>query len=79
MAMHPTFTHAAADLRRQSHLAEAADASRGKLDRQRESRRHLGSWFLRVGDRVVHVIDRVISDFEPHPRPLRPATRRGEA
>jgi hypothetical protein len=64
MAVHPTFTHAAADLRRQSLLAEADAARRSQPEHERlrvRSCRHVLMPWL---EHAVGIVSRIVDDFE---------------
>lgn len=74
MAMHPTFTHAAADMRRKAFLAEAAEAQRIALPGSRNSAQRASASVLRFADRMSDMISRIVDDFEPGPSSSSPVT-----
>jgi hypothetical protein len=64
MAMHRTFAHAAADLRRQSLLAEAENEWRSRPEHERlhvrPRRFALHQWL----ERAEAIVSRIVDDFE---------------
>ncbi len=67
MAVHPTYTHAAADLRRQSYLAEAGDAWRSRPEHERLRVRPRRFALQRWLERIVDLMSRIVDDFEVKP------------
>jgi hypothetical protein len=67
MANHPTFVHAAADLRRQALLREVAKDWSTTPAHVRRKRTGLGTACRRMVAQFAAVVSRVIDDFEPTP------------
>ena len=67
MAHHPTFVHAAADLRRQALLREVAKDWSTAPAHVRGKRTGLGTARRRMVAQFAAVVSRVIDDFEPTP------------
>lgn len=78
MAVHPTFIHAAADLRRQGYLAEAATQWRERPEQQRLRIRRRGVWARQLLADAADFITWLTHEFEPIPaaRAEHPPTRR---
>ena len=69
MAVHPTFVHAAADLRRQALLREAAMDLSTAPTNMRGKRTGPGTVCRRMVAQIAAVVSRVVDDFEPSPGP----------
>jgi hypothetical protein len=67
MAHHPTFVHAAVDLRRQAFLREVAMDSSTAPAHVRGKRTGPGTACRRMVTQFAVIVSRVIDDFEPTP------------
>lgn len=78
MAMHPTFIHAAADLRREGYLAEAATQWRERPEEERLGIRRRGDRVRQLLASVCDTLTWLVREFEPAPAalPVHPPTRK---
>jgi hypothetical protein len=76
MAMHPTFAHAAADLRRHAYLVESDAAWQSRPEHERSRVRPRRHALQRLLDSVALFMSRVVDDFEGSAGSPRMAPRR---
>lgn len=78
VAMHPTFTHAAADLRRRDYLAEAAAQWHERPEQERLRVRRRGGRVWQLLANLADTVNWLVREFETTPatRPTPPPARR---